>query len=188
MPGTYKVRVKKGEYEIEIESSDKAYVDAKLSQLLESSDASFPPPSANRTTPRRKASKRAKPKEDCDDTRPESAELDIAGLVAHIKDSDDYADVEKNIIDKKNVLAKIVMCLYYAAEFFDDPHLTTGQIQDITDQLSIRLGMANAANKIRDNQRYFTGKTVRKKGQPVPYKLNRQGEKAFEKFVKGEKP
>ncbi|MHC4406776.1 MAG: hypothetical protein ACYTG0_44710 [Planctomycetota bacterium] len=188
MTGTYKVRVKKGEYEVEVESSDKAYVDSKLAELLESAESPAGRHSAPKKVTRKKPSKSSKTTPDSNEAPSSSDEIDVAGLVAHIKDADIHPDVEKNIIDKRNVLAKIVMVFYYAAECFDDPHLTTGQIESITDQLGIKVGMANASNKIRENQRYFTGRVVRKKGQAVPYKLNRQGEKAFEAFVKGEKP
>ncbi|MGA2916865.1 MAG: hypothetical protein ABSE89_12645 [Sedimentisphaerales bacterium] len=113
--------------------------------------------------------------------------FDIAKFVGQIKDSKIYEQVEKNIIDKRNQLAKILMCLYFAREFLETPYLTTGQIEAITNELNIKVEIANASNVIKKNQKYFTGKTVRKRGLPVPYKLNRLGEKAFEKMLNGEK-
>lgn len=187
MTGSYKVRVKKGEYEIEIESSDKAYVDAKLGELLDSVPKTESPVGETKRRKKTAGKSAAKSKANSPSDN-DTAKLDVAGLVAHIKDAEDYDDVETNIIDKRDVLAKIIMCLHYAAEYLDDPHLTTGQIEAITNQLGIKIALSNASNKITSNQRYFTGKTVRRPGQAVPYKLNRKGENAFKKYLKGEKP
>lgn len=182
MASNYRVRLKRGDHEIEIESSDKDYVDSKLKEFL----AELPTIESKPTPPKPEIKKVKRTKVE----KEVSAEpaLDVAGFVANIKDSQIYSKVEKNIIDKRDMLPRIMMCMHFASEFSEDPYLTTGQIEAITDQLSIKIGMANAANKIKKYQKYFTGKIVRKKGQPVPYKLNRQGEQAFEKYLNGEKP
>jgi hypothetical protein len=180
MGNNFRIRIKTGDHEIEIESSDKEYVDSKLKELA----AQFASASPKRPpfTPRRK------PKEAKETTGSSNGPgLDVPGFVAQIKDSDDYSDLEQNIIDKPAMLPKLLMCMHFAKELSDDPYLTTGQIQAITDQLGIKIHMANVGKAIKSNQKHFTAKTARKRGQAVPYKLNRNGEAAFQRFLKGEK-
>lgn len=182
MTSNYRVRLKRGNHEIEIESTDKDYVDSKLKEFLPELPEIKAEPTPLKLS--RKRTEKLKAEKDVS----AEAELDIAGLVTYIKDSKIYPEVEKNIIDKRGVLPRIMMCMHFASEFSDELYLKTGQVEAITDQLGIKIGMANAANNIKKNQKYFTAKTVRKKGQPVPYKLNRKGENTFEKYLNGEKP
>lgn len=190
----YRVKVRTGDFEVEVESSEKAYVDSKLDDLLSMRTTARQPNVVKRPSNNRNRGQRSKNPGRVSQTektvaRKESnAAVDIPSLISQIKDADDYPELEKNILDGRDMLAKIIACLHCVAAYTSDAYLTTGQIETITDQLGIKVGMANAANKIRDNQKYFTGKTVRKKGQAVPYKLNRRGEQAFSKYLKGEKP
>jgi hypothetical protein len=181
----HRIRLRKGDVEIEIESSDRSYLDSKLSELVKQfvtlPSADSPPKKTRHKTPTKAKASGVQPA-----AEGEKAIIDIPGLLEHIKGKEEYDRVEKNIIDGRSILPKIIMCLHYATDFFDDPYLTTGQIQSITDQLGIKVAMANAANKIRDNQKFFTGKKVRKKGQAVPYKLNRQGEQEFQTYISSE--
>jgi len=187
MAGNYRARVKKGDLEVEVESTDKSYVDSRLKELLsevQAVSAHNTPPSPRKPPGRVKKQKKIQIKNPSKQDE-EVVGLDLPGIVAHLKDSDDYVQIEAKILDKRDILNRIMMCMHYAAEFSGDPFLTTGQVEAITNQLGVKVAMANAANKIRNNQKYFTGKTVRKKGQTVPYKLNRQGKNAFKGILKG---
>ena len=183
MSGNYRVRVKKGDLEVEVESTDKSYVDSRLKELLSDIQRARAP--KTQSPPKKKTPPIKRKKSNKSSQEEQGPGIDIPGIVAHIKDSDDYKQIEAKILDKRDILNRIMMCMYYAAEFSGEPFLTTGQIEAITNELGVKVGMANAANKIRDNQKYFTGKTVRKRGQPVPYKLNRQGENAFKDILIG---
>jgi hypothetical protein len=46
MPNTYRIRVRRGDVEVEAESSDKEYVESKVDQYLASSEATSPTPVA----------------------------------------------------------------------------------------------------------------------------------------------
>jgi len=46
MPNTYRIRVRRGDVEVEVESSDKEYVESKVDQYLASSGAASPTPIA----------------------------------------------------------------------------------------------------------------------------------------------
>ena len=124
-------------------------------------------------------------------TAPDSAEqvsgVDIPDLVAHIKDSDKFVAVEDCVLNNRAQLPRIMMALYFAAQFCSDPHLSTGEIETITDQLGVRIKMTNVGSAIKANHKFFTAKVVRKAGTKVPYKLNRTGSQAFETVLQGEK-
>ena len=180
MGTNYRVRLKKGEQEIEIESTDKDYVDSKLNELL---------PKFPQITDKSATSKSIKKKTDKTKMKkdpPVDSELDVNALVEHIHESENYSDVEKNIINKRDMLPKIMMCMYFAKDLLDPPHLTTGQVEAITDQMGIRIAMSNVGHKIRKNLKYFS--KGNKKGATVPYKLNLPGENAFKECMKGEEP
>jgi hypothetical protein len=181
MVSSYRVRIKRGNEEIEVESTDKKYVDGKIEEFLTQSKKATP-----RVKPklkRKRVGKSNVAKETSKDPQ-----IDIAALVEHIKDSESYPKVEENILDKHYTVPKIMMCMHFAKEFSDNPYLTTGQVEKITDQFGTKIRMQNVGGSIVKNQRYFTGKITRRRGQPVPYKLNRSGETAFNKYLKGEKP
>jgi hypothetical protein len=185
MAENYRVLIKRRDQEIEVESTDKSYVETKLKELLATELPAKPTEKRDTREPaNRKSTPRSRKTIDTGSDKSETPSLDVAGIVTHIKDSDDYQTIETNIFDRRDQLARIMMCMHFAKEFCEDAFITTGQIEAITNQFGVKVGQANAANKIRDNQKYFTGKTVRKKGQVVPYKLNRQGEQKFQEFLK----
>ena len=180
MVTNYRVRLKKGEQEIEIESTDKNYVDSKLNELL---------PKFSQIIEKSTTSKPGKKKTD----KPEmgkdlsvDSKFNANTLVERIHEFKNYSDVETNIINKKDMLSKIMMCMYFAKDLFDPPHLTTGQVEAITDQIGIRIAMSNVGHKIKKNMKYFSKGKI--EGNKVPYKLNLPGERAFEKCMKGEQP
>ena len=175
----YRVKYKKGDLEIEVESTEKSYVDGKLAELLSTkSESTKPAPRTNR--------RRTKTKED--PAGKDTNQVDVAAIVDAINDSDDHAEIDKYILSKVGQLPRIIMCLHFAAETLDSPTLTTGNIQTITDQLGIKIGAANAGATIKNNQKYFTAGSVRKKGAIMKYKLNRKGQAAYNSILKGEKP
>jgi hypothetical protein len=185
MAETYRIRYKRGDLEVEVESTDKNYVDKKLTEIILSSSNPTTPKNQGRIqVPQRKSEVSKKTAENGSDGEPS---VDVASFVEFIKDSDKFPQVEKNVLKKKSQLARIIMVLYFIKDFTDNPCLSTGQIATITDQLNVRIKYQNVGKLIKANQKYFTGQKVRKPGAVVPYKLNRQGIEAFERCLNGEK-
>ena len=183
MSNSYRVRYKVGDFEIEIESSDKEYVESKLKELLNKKLLEAVKTRRRETEelpPRGKAKKKQAPKKE------EEAKLDIPGFVDHIKELDDYLILEEKVLNQNQQLPKILMCLYYAKDFFDSPFLTTGQIETITDQFGAKIKKGNVGAKIKKEKKYFTADRVRKKGAIMQYKLTRPGLQEFQKYLKEE--
>jgi len=179
----YRVKYRNGELEIEVESTDKAYVDKKLAELLES--RSEP---AKQTPEKKPPHRKSAGKSKSSGSTPESStHVDVPAIVEAINDSDDHDAIDKHILSKSGQLPRIIMCLEFAASTLDSPYLTTGNIQTITDQLGTKIKSQNAATTIKSNQKYFTADSVRKTGAIIRYKLNRKGLTAYKTLLKGEK-
>jgi len=184
MSNNYRVHYRKGELDIEVESTDKNYVDSKVAELLASSSRSSYPQKIESAGPPLSRVRKEKPASEGESAKPE---IDVAGVVAKIQDSDKTESIEKNILNKAGRLPRILLVFQFAHEHRID-FLTTGDIEDITDQLGTKISQSNVAHCIADNRKYFTAKSVRRRGAKVPYKINRQGELALDKFIAGEKP
>jgi len=186
MENLFKVKIRNGEFEIEIESSNKEYISDMLEkyyvpvQNIGKEKTTSPAKPLKSTTP-------TSPKIQNKDNEKEST-LDVAKLVGDIKDSEEYDMIEKYVLDKHDQLHKIMMCIYFSKKLASLEYITTGQIETITNEFGVKVKQSNASSKITSCQKYFTGKVARKKGLPVPYKLNRKGEIYFEEILKGNKP
>lgn len=173
----YRVRYKTKDVDIEVESTDKSYVDSKLEELLRTA-----PPT---TVKKREAAGRRKGGKASQDKK---SKTDIVKLVEFIKESDKFPDVDKNILEKSSQLPKILMCVYFAKDCFpNNPYLRTGEIDTITDQLGVRIQITNVSKTITRKLKYFSGDRVRKRGVKIRYKINRAGGQAFKKLLEGKK-
>lgn len=119
----------------------------------------------------------------------ETPEIDLAGIVNKIKTCDDADSIESKILDSREVLPRVLLPLYVVQkEFKSTQALTTGDISKITKELGVFVKTSNVSSTISsDGSKYVMGDTVRRRGQPVKYQLNRRGIQFFEKLLKGEK-
>ncbi|HFD31767.1 MAG TPA: hypothetical protein ENJ28_03500 [Gammaproteobacteria bacterium] len=179
----YRIRYRKGDFELEVESTEKQYVDSKFKELLNAKpDSAAQAP--KKKTARKKPASNSKQN---DSKQGGSGQIDIPAVIEAINDSDDHEAIDENILSKSGQLPRIIMCLKFAESTLDSPYLTTGHIQTITDQLGIKIKSQNAATTIKSNQKYFTADAVRKAGTIIKYKLNRKGLTAYNNLLKGEK-
>lgn len=179
MDESYRVHYKKGDFEVEVESTDKDYVDDTLNRLIEQSTPPTPvtasiEPSEGATTPSIETTGQVTP-----------LTLDVTALVTSIHESPNYPDIEKHIISKRPRLPRIIMILYFAKQLGLD-YLTTSNIEGVTDQLGIKISHENVAKTRRTNRKYFNTKDPVARGKVTLFKLNRQGLDAYEKCLKGE--
>ena len=182
----YRVHYKKGDVEIEVESTDKDYVDTMLKKLVTMEPTSSKSTKDQSSAKKGKGGKRPKTKSSKKVEVSEESELDIPSLVAKIHDDDNFAAIEEHILNKHGQLQRVLLILFFAKEMGSE-HLTSGQISAVTNELGVNLSQANVSRTLSDKRKFFTAGTVRKKGAKVLYKLNRQGIKAFEKCLRGEK-
>jgi hypothetical protein len=182
MSNNYRVHYKKGDTEIEVESTDKNYIDAMLAKLIELQPKVHVPGPGKKKKQQRGAPVRAT----ADAAEGEELMIDVPTIVKNIHESDSFEQIEQNILNKKSQLGRVLLASYFAHQVGQE-HLTTGDIEDITDELGVKIAQSNVSHCIADNRKYFTAGTTRKKGAKVPYKLNRQGANTFEKLLKQQK-
>src|SRR5947209_6264241 len=100
------------------------------------------------------------------ETGDEDAEPDIARIAAIIKDCDQAEAIAARVLDRPDMLNKVLMCLW-AVHRFVNPNmgLTSGHIEKITDQLHVRISTPNASKTLSGRANAFvSGDAVRKKG------------------------
>jgi hypothetical protein len=180
----YRVHYRKGDVDIEVESTDKAYVNEMLAKLLATSPTLSEKHGARRVQRRQT---RSTAHDAAGGKESDQTSVDVPGVVADIHDADNYADIEKHVLNKRAELPRILLVCHFAHEH-GHAWLTTGDIEALTDQLGMKISQANASNCISANRKYFTAGTVRKKGTKVPYKINRQGKLTLDEYVAGGKP
>jgi hypothetical protein len=185
MANIYRVRYKKGDVELDIESSDKEYVDRKL--------AEFWKPGEEQQTERaglsRKDALNGTGEPDGSNLGAKVPDCVLVTLIARINEAENYEDIAKNILDKTDRTARILLCYYFARKHPMDPALTSTHVERITEHLGMKIASPNVAKVIREGAgKYLTADRVRKKGIAVHYKINRRGIAIFEKIARGERP
>jgi hypothetical protein len=142
---------------------------AKLTELY--NKAAEKPTSASR------APSAGAPRTDDDDALP-----DIATIVMHIKECDEAEIIEQSVLDQKDVINRVLLCLFIVQKYVSETlGLTSGDIEKITDQLGVKVAISSASTILSGRAKaYVTGDAVRKKGGTVRYRINRRGLQYFE--------
>ena len=105
-------------------------------------------------------------------------------IVNKIKNCEESEKIEKEILDKTSMSGRVLLPFYICYKYFPQQGLTTGDIQEITSQLRIKIQTPNVSNAISDSlQKYLEGNSIRVRGKAVIYKLNRKGAKYFESLL-----
>jgi len=179
----YRVRYKRGDVEIDIESSDKDYIDKKLAEVQ-----SFTPSVANEKVKSRGRQKKSSPQGPPTGDAGHVSDSVLAQIIASINDAENHNEIAKNILDRSERTARILMCYYFAERHSTKPALTTRDVERITSQLGVKIAQPNIAKVIRQGAgKFLTADRVRRKGIPVLYQINRRGIAAFERVMAGRK-
>jgi hypothetical protein len=135
----------------------------------------------------RRASPRAPLKKQHRTTEGEDASVDLANIVNLAKDCDEADKIESQILDRTSQVDRTLLPLYIVHEHLDNSvGLTTGEISKITKNLGIPIATANVSHTLSGAaSRYVMGDKVKKKGQPVRYKLSRRGVKYVKAVLEG---
>jgi hypothetical protein len=185
---TFRVRYKLGDFEVEVESSQQAYVDTKLQELLKEASVLPKPPSAvlGKAKTVSHAPNRAKTVPISEEPINDSSEDIIKAVVDGIRNSPDSLAIEKNILKKSDRLARLLMCYYFAYKHAGDASLTNKDVEAITDKLRIKIAEPNVAKTIREKAgKYLTSEKGQGKAA-TRFKIKQSGIDAFEIILKGE--
>jgi len=117
----------------------------------------------------------------------ESSEVDFARIVNLAKDCDEADKIETKILDRSSQVDRTLLPLYIVYEYLGNAFgLTSGEITKVTTDLGIPISQPNASSTLSGTaSRYVIGDKVKKKGQPVRYKLSRRGVKYIKAVLEG---
>jgi len=111
----------------------------------------------------------------------------LTSIVNHVKNGDEAASIEQNVLDKTSQVDRTLLPLYIVHDYLENKFgLTSGDVSKVTTQLGIPISQPNASKTLSGTaSRYVMADTVRKKGVPVRYKLTRRGQQYMKAVVTG---
>ena len=180
MADNYRIKYKSGDFEVEVESTDKAFVESKLNELIKETPSTKTRAPKKTTTSKKTASTPQAARE----TDNDESGVDIMAIVNAINDADNHDQIDEKILKKANQMNRILLVFYFVNELYDNnTTITTGAIVKITDQLGVKIKAPNVANKVKANAKFFAADAVRKKGTASKYKINRKGLEEYERVL-----
>jgi hypothetical protein len=120
---------------------------------------------------------------------PDEDGVDLTEIVHQIKDGDQADEIADHILDKVSLVNRVLLPLYIVHEHMGNKRgLTSGEISKVTTDLGVRVSQPNASSYLSGSaKRYVIGDKVRRKGEPVRYKLSRKGLQYVKSVLKGTK-
>ncbi|KKS73579.1 MAG: hypothetical protein UV46_C0069G0005 [Candidatus Gottesmanbacteria bacterium GW2011_GWC2_42_8] len=108
----------------------------------------------------------------------------ILWIVNKIKNCPESEKIDSQILAKNAIPGRILLPYYICYKYFSEQGLTSGDIEKITSELSVRIKTPNVSNYITNSLwKFLDGDSSRVKGKPVTYKLNRKGATFFESLL-----
>jgi len=113
--------------------------------------------------------------------------VNLAEIVNLVKDCDEAEVIERNILDRTSQVDRALLPLYIVHEYLANAfRLTSGEISKVTNDLGIPIAQPNVSNTLSGTaSRYVIGDKVKKRGQPVRYKLSRRGVSYIKDVLRG---
>ncbi len=159
MTSSYRVRYSRGDIEIEVESSEKEYVDAKLAELLKLKLVELAPKaeseSASTKPIRRKRTSQVAHATNTPDAQNDASAVTVTALVDAIHQAANFSEIETNILKKRNQLGRILLCFYFAYKQFDQAALTAKQVEEVPDRLGNQIKDTNVSKIIRGRAKLY---------------------------------
>jgi len=120
-------------------------------------------------------------------TRIMKDQVDLSEIVNLIKSCDEAEAIESRILDRISQVDRTLLPLYIVHEYLKNNYpLTSGDISKVTTDLGIPLAIANVSRTLSNTaSKYVIGDKVRKRGQPVRYKMSRRGVQYLKGVIQG---
>jgi hypothetical protein len=160
---------------IELPNGTKIEIDGTIEEIQRITDQYRSPAPAAAAPGLRQAAAPAAALDDAD------TEPDIARIVALIREIDEAEIIERQVLNSRDVLNRVLLPLYIVHNHVNQAMgLTSGDIEKVTDQLSVKVNISSASTMLSGRAKAFvTGDAVRKKGGTVRYRINRRGIQHF---------
>lgn len=142
-------------------------------------------PSPSRT-PRKQARSRT-PREEKSQETTATPGRDLSEIINLAKTCDEAENIEQRILDRSSQVDRTLLPLYIVHEHLGNTFgLSSGEVTKITTDLGVPVSQPNASRTLSGTAaKYVIGDRVRKKGQPVRYKLSRRGVQYLQAVIRG---
>ena len=203
MPTYYRVWCRHGKLEIEIESTDKAYVDRKVAEFTASLPKAAVKATKGKSTKPKGLSKKSAPKKPKKGKKKRDAAAKKApkkkvkksatkkaakkapakkaakkvDLAAAIRGAKNFTDIKTNILGKSRQLPRVLVCLSFASE------ATAADVTAATKKLGSEIIPNNVAKVIRQQGKGLVSSN--KSGAVTAYALTAKGKKHVDGLLKG---
>lgn len=107
----------------------------------------------------------------------------VLPIVNKVGDCDEATAIQKAVLDSRAVEGRVLLPFYISHKYFGNEWLTSGDVEKVTSDLGVKIDKKNVANHVITYRKYLESGATRKKGQPTPYRLNRNGVKRFEEII-----
>jgi hypothetical protein len=117
----------------------------------------------------------------------ESPSTNLSDIIATVKNCEEADAIEHQVLDRTSQVDRTLLPLYIVHEHFDNAFgLSSGDVSKITTDLGVPVSQSNASTTLSGTaSKYVIGDRVRRKGQPVKYKLSRRGVKYIRSVIRG---
>ncbi len=114
---------------------------------------------------------------------------DLAEIVNAVKNCDEAEAIETQILDRTSIVNRAILPLYIVHQQMANRFgLTTGEVSKITTNLGVPIATSNVSRTLSGSAKsYVIGDKIRKKGQPVRYKISRRGLKYLKSVIEESK-
>ena len=117
--------------------------------------------------------------------KPNKELFDISAIVNEIKNCNEAAAIEENILDRTSQVDRILLPLYISQKYIEGkPKLTSGEISKVLGDLGISIFKQNVGKTLSGaGSKYVMGDKIRKKGQLIRYTISRRGQQYIEAVI-----
>ncbi len=183
MEELYRFKIQTDQFAVELESTNKDFVEQHMLNLLKVSETS------TLTTPSPSVPAISNDVGVVDDVPiPDRAiEMDTEqadSVVQFILNSDKLTFVRSRVLEKANQLNKILMVFYFTNELYGNQFLTTSFIEHVLARFGRRIAKSNLGTKIKNNEEYFAADSEPKRGTPTQYRIRQIGIERFNNIIK----
>lgn len=144
---------------------------------------------AESSSPRtpRKQGRAGSPRKQAPQVTPAAAERDLSQIINLTKTCDEAESIEQHILDRSSQVDRTLLPLYIVHEHLGNAFgLSSGEVTKITTDLGVPVSQPNASRTLSGTAaKYVIGDRVRRKGQPVRYRLSRRGLQYVQAVIRG---
>lgn len=142
---------------------------------------------ASVSRPPRKTSRSRSMRKEESQAEPPKPGLDLSKIINLAKTCDEAENIERHILDRSSQVDRTLLPLYIVHEHLGNAFgLSSGEVTKVTTDLGVPVSQPNASRTLSGTAaKYVIGDRVRKKGQPVRYKLSRRGVQYLQAVIRG---